>query len=199
METIIGSSVLLAVLLFSYDPVALGCPSGEGVGDLSLPAGDLTFSLYTELSKQRPDNENLLFSPLGVSSALVELSKACKDLSLTPSRADILAALGLWNKTKEDAEQALCALDALATGLVVEGQGEPQLSVQSFLQLNGKRLSFGPVQGNQSRSRNVSTKPGHVTSTNVELLQLPRKATDKLILLNKVRMTGKELQYFQKL
>lgn len=198
-----GSSVLVTILLLTYDLLALAHPSGEGVSDLSLPSGDLTFSLYAELSKQRPNNENFLFSPLGVSSALVELSRACKDLSLTPCRADILAALGLQNRTEEDAERKLRALEAVATGLVVEGQGGSQLSVQSYLQLNGKRLSFGPVQGNQSSSgteeRNVPTKPGQPKSKNVELAQIPRKATDKLILLNKVQMTGKESQYFQKL
>ncbi|XP_062406080.1 serine protease inhibitor A3N-like [Sardina pilchardus] len=194
-----GGFVLLAVLLFTYGPLALARPGGDGVGsqadDLSLLTGDLTFSLYAELARQRPRDENLLLSPLGVWSALLELARACGELSLTPSRAEILAALGLQNRTGEDAERTLRALDDLATALVTEGQDEPQLSVQTSLQLNGKRLSLSPAQANQSSGVGQKNTPEN-KSGNAQLLQLSSKTTGKLTLLNKVQMTGKWRQPF---
>ncbi|XP_012674742.2 kallistatin-like [Clupea harengus] len=197
-----SSFILLALLLITYGPLALARPSGNGEGgqavDLSLLSDDLVFGLYAELARQRP-GENLIFSPLGVSLALLKLSRVCQAHALTSSRVEILAAFGLQNRTEVDgdAERTLGALDSLVTDLVTEGKGEPQLSVQTFLQLNGNRLSLGQHvnQSSGPGEGHTSSKPGQPKSGNTKLL-FSKKSTDKLILSNKVQLTGRWRQPF---
>ncbi|KAG7461158.1 hypothetical protein MATL_G00207140 [Megalops atlanticus] len=118
-------------------------PSDEA-GDLSDHYGDLAFSLYRGLVADRPE-ENVLFSPLAVSSALAFLSAGAG----SRTREEILSVLGFSNGTKVNVTRVMAALaDVIA---VLSGdKGGSNLTAASSLHVE-KTLSLPHKLRNHSR------------------------------------------------
>ncbi|XP_030626496.1 alpha-1-antitrypsin-like protein CM55-MS [Chanos chanos] len=175
------SIIVLATLLISFGASTTAKElektqkaAESPVDDLTTLCDDLAFGLYANLGAERP-GKNLLFSPLGLVSALVKLAR----LSHAHTRSEILDALGLGNRTEAAVERALSALRALETSLA-EQKVDAQLDIQTTLPLN----SSNQETGEKERPHQVERVPSTTESS------------DKVTLTNIVHFKGKWEQPF---
>ncbi|XP_036406225.1 plasma serine protease inhibitor-like [Megalops cyprinoides] len=149
-----ASPMLAGLLLYvcltctgaSQEPWGLrdGTGVSDEVGNFSDHYGDLAFRLYRGLVADRPE-ENTLFSPLTVSSALAFLSAGAG----SRTRAEILSVLGVSNDTVVNVPRAMAAL-AEFTARLSGDKGGINLTAGSSLHVE-KTLSLPHKLRNHSR------------------------------------------------
>ncbi|KAJ8410162.1 hypothetical protein AAFF_G00201430 [Aldrovandia affinis] len=156
---------MVAGLLFSACLTCAGVPRrANRTSDLSDLHGDLAFSLYCGLAAGRTD-ENVLFSPFAVSSALAFLSEGAGSLT----RTEILSALGTG--TEEEVRSAHAAQRDLAESLAGQEE-ELHLATGSSLHIE-KTFGLSPEFQNHSKGH----RNGAVRTTD---FSNPRRAQEDI-------------------
>ncbi|XP_022066034.2 alpha-1-antiproteinase 2-like [Acanthochromis polyacanthus] len=165
------------------------------------PYRDLATRTAADPGAQQQQQQNILFSPLGLASALALLCR----VSGSESRSQALEALGLAaNATQQSVEATVSALTDLQLGLQQEGGGASDAGIGGAGEDAGDRAGDGAEDGARLKvwsSLHVDGKPStdfksfllsghHVFNMSYETLMKDFQGSNKLILNNYVYFKG---------